>query len=103
MPYCTAHRPLPERCSYVSRYAVARTIAVAVTAASFAGGVIIPPLLKANQIVAHVKAVSCCSTCQAVSNGTQSSRDDMASGPHLFDKLNPACWFIPSYSTTHRA
>jgi hypothetical protein len=41
-----AHRPFPERCSCLSRYAVARTFAAAVTAASFAGGVIMPPLLR---------------------------------------------------------
>jgi hypothetical protein len=38
------------------RYATARTIAVAVVAAIFAGGVIMPPLLEANRIVAHVES-----------------------------------------------
>jgi hypothetical protein len=38
------------------RYATARTIAVAVIAAIFAGGVIMPPLLEANPIVAHVES-----------------------------------------------
>ena len=45
------HRPLPERRPYVSRYVGARTIAPAITAAIFAGGVIVSPLLTANAIV----------------------------------------------------
>jgi len=40
-----AHGTVPERCPYVSRYAGARTFAAAVTAAHFAGGVILSPLL----------------------------------------------------------
>ena len=40
-----AHRPLPERCSRGSRYAAARTFAAAITAATFAGGVIMSPVL----------------------------------------------------------
>jgi hypothetical protein len=54
MPYCEDPRPLPERCSYVSRYANARTLQLAVIAASFAGGVIVSPLLDANAICWHV-------------------------------------------------
>jgi hypothetical protein len=44
-PTDVGHRPLSGRCSYVNRYAAARTGAEAVTAARFAGGVIEPPLL----------------------------------------------------------
>jgi hypothetical protein len=44
-----AHRPLPERRPCVSRYASARTLQKAVTAANFAGGVIISPLPRGQR------------------------------------------------------
>ena len=57
-PTDEAHRPLPERRPYVSRYAGSPNVATAVTAANFAGGVILSPLLKANAIVdPHVRCV----------------------------------------------
>ena len=52
MPHCAAHRPLPERCSRGSRYAAARTFAAAITAATFAGGVIMSPVLGQRELLA---------------------------------------------------
>jgi uncharacterized protein involved in exopolysaccharide biosynthesis len=42
----------------LSRYAAARTFAAAVTAATFAGGVIAPPSFSANALLALSRGVS---------------------------------------------
>jgi hypothetical protein len=44
-----AHRPLPERCSRVSRYAIARTLQLRSPRRIFAGGVMISPLPKGQR------------------------------------------------------